>query len=502
MKENQILLFDEDEERSSTIESGFKTKDIDCVLINSENELEKIVNNSKNSIVLITHQSLAKVSKSNIKSLFNQADSQKILVYSVPNDATKIIAFYKLGAYRVLDESFDSTEIVEYINNLYYQHNNNDKHEETRFSGSLSDFSLADLINSFGRDKVSGVLRVYTPYCSGKIIFNKGDIDDAVSGFHYGEEAALFMLTWTDGFFAMRKCPIKSPKHKVQLSNIGLLLHSETVRNNYKDIIRKIGHTGVSIKLVNKGDVLAQLKNEYYKVVAKKIVNFTILQEVLAYSQINFIELANWLLDLKNNDNLDIRDDSGIDVDSLPELESNQKSGLVEHLLGAKEVDYLREILHAEEFSTGKLLILATDVMDKTNFIHILNRGDRTPVRTNRELDYTRINLDDYFSLNVFGVSLDQKLKDSIQKVSQGLLGYIILINAQKPENFEYANYIISFLNDTYTVPWTVAITNTDDDDELFSKVEKEITIPENRDLIPCEISQKDDIKNAILSLK
>jgi len=204
---------------------------------------------------------------------------------------------------------------------------------------------------------------------------------------------------------------------------------------------------------------------------------------------------------LNNHNNLEIRDHSGIDIDSLPELESESKSGLVEHLLGAKEVDYLREILKAEEFSMGKLLILATDVMDKTNFIHIFNQGDRTPIRTNKELDYTRIDLDDYFSLNVFGMSLDQKLKESIQKVSQGLSGYIILINAQTPENFEYANYIISFLNDTYSVPWTVAITNTADDDTLFNKVESKIKVPENRALVPCDVSQKDDIKNVILSL-
>ena len=117
-------------------------------------------------------------------------------------------------------------------------------------------------------------------------------------------------------------------------------------------------------------------------------------------------------------------------------------------------------------------------------------------------MDYTRIDLDDYFSLNIFGVSLDQKLKDSIQKVSQGLLGYIILINAQTPENFEYANYIISFLNESHSVPWTVVITNTADDDKLFDEVVSKIRIPENRDLIPCEVSQKDDIKNVILSLK
>ncbi len=57
-------------------------------------------------------------------------------------------------------------------------------------------------------------------------------------------------------------------------------------------------------------------------------------------------------------------------------------------------------------------------------------------------------------------------------------------------------------LNDSHSVPWTVAITNTDDDDALFSEVETKIRVPENRDLIPCDVSQKDDIKNVILSLK
>jgi signal recognition particle receptor subunit beta len=489
-------------ERISAIKAEINSSGIESVLISSETDLENKINNSTDNIVLITQQSLAKVSKNNIKTIFKKSDSQKILVFDVPKDATKIIAFYKLGAYRVLDESVETEEIVEYVKNLHYQHANNGKHEDSRFSGNLSDLGLPDLINSFGRDKVSGVLRIYSPYCSGKIIFNKGDIDDAVSGYHFSEEAVLFMLTWTEGFFAMRKCSIKSPKHKVQLSNIGLLLHGEAVRNTYKDIIRKIGHTGVSLKLVNRGDVISQVKNDYYKTVLDRLKKFTVLQQVLAYSQINFVELAQWLLELKTNENLEIRDDSGIDIDSLPELITESKSGLVEHLLGAKEVDYLREILHAEEFSMGKLLILATEAMDKTNFIHIFNQGDKTPIRTNKELDYTRINLDDYFTLNVFGVSLDQKLKNSIQRVSQGLLGYIILINAKKPENFEYANYIISFLNDTYSVPWTVAITETEDDDEVFNATEKKIRIPENRVLVPCDVSQKDDIKNVLLSLK
>jgi len=158
--------------------------------------------------------------------------------------------------------------------------------------------------------------------------------------------------------------------------------------------------------------------------------------------------------------------------------------------------------LKAEEISTGKLLVLSTDLVSKTDFINIFNQGGKIPVRTNKELDYTRIDLDDYFSLNVFGISVDQKLKDTTEKISEGLLGYIVLIDAQKPEEFEYAQYIINYLSDLYSVPWTVAITNLTGDNQLFEKVEKSAKLPAGRSIIPCDLNQKDDVKNVLLSLK
>ena len=81
MKEYKILLFDEDTKRSSEIDSGIKSKDIDSVLIKSEDELQQNINNSNNSILLITQQSLAKASKSNIKSIFTHSDNNKILIF-------------------------------------------------------------------------------------------------------------------------------------------------------------------------------------------------------------------------------------------------------------------------------------------------------------------------------------------------------------------------------------------------------------------------------------
>jgi len=342
MKNIDVLVLDENKNRLTELKTRLLEKGISAVTLDNSEDHNKLISKNALKIVLITQQYLAKISKEEIKTLFRQADSRSIIVYDVQNNATRRIAFYKLGAYRVLDNTFDPYDIIEFAVNVLKQHNESGEQREIRFSGSLIDFSIADLINSFGRDKVSGVLRVYTPYCSGKIIFNNGDIDDASSGYHLGEEAVLFMLTWMTGNFTMRKCHIKSPKHKVQLSNIGLLLYGERIRTKYNEIIKKLGHPGVSVKLINKGDLVQQLKNPFYKEVADKLTKYTVLQEVLALSQISVLNLISWLHSLQMTNHLELRDDSGIDIESLTETEPYQKSGLVEHLLGAKEVNYLR----------------------------------------------------------------------------------------------------------------------------------------------------------------
>jgi len=502
MNKIDVLLLDNNIERQNLVKTLISEKGFTSD--SPEGEDGKTVFDIKKTvkIVLVDQHYLFKLSKEEIKSLFRQAQSTNIIVYDVQNIATRRLAFYKLGAYRVLDKSYNAQEIVELTINILKQYNNLGKQQETRFSGNLLDFSIADLINSFGRDKVSGILRIYTPYCSGKIIFNVGHIDDASSGYYSGEEAVLFMLTWRNGSFSMRKCPIKNPKHRIQLSNIGLLLYGERINGQFNNIVRKLGHAGISVKLINKGDLVQQISNPYYKDIIEKLTHFTVLQELLAYSKINPLELVSWLRKMKKSNHLEIRDDSGFDIESLPEIESFKASGLSELLFGSKEVNYLRKTLKAEEITTGKFLVLGTDMKLKTDFIHVFNQGGGTAVRTNKELDFTRIDLDDYFSLNVFGISIDQKFKEIIEKFSEGLLGYIVLIDAQKPEEFEYAHYVINYLSELYSVPWAVAIANFSDDTPLFENVEAKLNLPENRSAIPCDINQKDDVKNVILALK
>jgi signal recognition particle receptor subunit beta len=280
-----------------------------------------------------------------------------------------------------------------------------------------------------------------------------------------------------------------------------LLLQGERTRTDVKEIVHKFGHPGVSIKIVNKGDLASQLVDSKYQDLIERLDRFTILQEFLAFSSVNVSELLSWLYHLKEENFLEIRDDSGIDIESLSVVDEQKTSGLGEKLLEAKEVKNLREILDAEDISTGKLLVLGTNSMTNADFIHVFNQGNLTPVRTSHNLDYTKIELDDYFTLNVFGISLSKEVNETIDKLSAGLLGYVILIDNQNPEHFEYANYVMNNLSKLYSVPWTVALTNLDENQKISEDVKKSLKIPGDRELIPLDVSQKEDVKNIILSI-
>ena len=89
-----------------------------------------------------------------------------------------------------------------------------------------------------------------------------------------------------------------------------------------------------------------------------------------------------------------------------------------------------------------------------------------------------------------------------VEKLSEGLLGYIFLIDAEKPDEFEYTSYIINHLTSMFDVPWTIAVTNIDaKDTRLLRKIQSNIRIPDGRNLLICNMTDKEDVRKTILSM-
>ena len=502
MNFNKVLILGADEKRSNLLISLFKEKNIEVLDANTIPKADSIISSSDLDLILIEYQSIVNAEREKLIDLFRDARKTKFVIFDVPHDAIRRLAFYKLGAYRILGENYDIEDIYFLSENLLSSKKPVTEEKESRFSGRLQDFNLAGLINNFGKEKRSGVLRIQTAASSGKIYFNNGHIYHASAGYLKDDEAVLYMLTWNQGRFIMSPLPRKKVNNRVRLSNVGILLQGETIKEEYSHLVKDLGGMSKEMKVINQGDLIQRDNQPDYKNFIEKLSNFRQINDIIESSPFSMIETLNQLVALKKSKNLKIREAD----DVFNELETEQpqdSSGLVERLLSSDDVDLFQKNLNSKDLTSGKLLILGSITCGKTDFIRQFNQGSVSAVRSNQELDFTTIELAENLALQVFGIALEERLSQIIEKLSEDLVGYIFLIDAKRESELEYTNYVINNLISAHDVPWTIAVTNLDKSAKSIpSKIKSRFDLPKGKALLICDVTNKEDVRKVVLSIK
>jgi signal recognition particle receptor subunit beta len=502
MISNKILILGTDKKRTTLLVSLFREKNIEVLDAENIPETDEIISSSEPDLILIEYSAIVNAEREKLIELFRDARRTKFVIFNVPHDAARRLAFYKLGAYRILGINYDVEDIYFFSQNLLSSEKPAPEEKESRFSGRLQDFNLAGLINNFGKEKRSGVLRIQTPVSSGKIYFNNGHIYHASAGYLKDDDAVLYMLTWMQGRFIMSPLPRKKVNNRVKLSNVGLLLQGESLREEYSKLVKKLGGFSKEMQVINQGDLLQKDQDPKFKNFIEKLSDYRQINDVIENSPYPMLDTLNQLVGLKISNNLKVREADDVFSD-LQSEQSQETSGLIERLLSGDDVNLLRKNLNAEDLISGKLLILGSNTCGKTDFIRQFNQGSVSGVRSNQEIDFTSIELAENFSLQVFGIALEERLSQIIEKLSEGLVGYIFLIDAKRDSEIEYTNYVINNLISAHDVPWTIAVTNIENSRKKVPlKIKSGLDLPKGRTLLTCNVTNKDEVRRVIMSIK
>jgi signal recognition particle receptor subunit beta len=499
---NRLLLLEADKKQGAILVSLFRESEAEAYVVNDISDAENLLSSTELSLLLLNYQSIVNAERNELINLFKKAQDTKLVIYNVPDDATRRIAFYRLGAYRIISNKYELEDVYYFSRNLLSNHLPVPGQKESHFSGRLQDFDLAGLINGFGRDKRSGVLRLQSEVSSGKIYFNDGHIYHASVGNLKDDEAVIYLLTWRHGQFSMSPLPQKNTHNRVQLSNVGLLLRAESVREEYFKALEDLGGADLEVSVRNEGDLLEKEKDPLFGKFIQKLSVFRPVYSIVENSPYPVLKTLDQLLTLKKDKNLQIRKKEK-ETEKFTVEGIRKSSGLSERLFSVEEVQKIREQLGAGELPGGKLLVLGSHTSGKTEFIRQFNHGSSSAVRSEQELDFTTIELSDNFHLQVFGIALTQQLSRIIDRLSENLLGYIFLIDVAQEKELEYINYIISNLTTVHKVPWTLALTN-------FKKQGRKIPagfktglkLPKEKKILLCDLNEKEDIRTVVLSLK
>jgi DNA-binding response OmpR family regulator len=93
----------------------------------------------------------------------------------------------------------------------------------TRFSGSIADMNVVDLLQTFEVSRKSGIVHISNLAAAAQIFFRDGKVVDASLGRLLGEEAVYRTLIWNEGEFEVEFCKVESPD-VIESSTQGLLM--------------------------------------------------------------------------------------------------------------------------------------------------------------------------------------------------------------------------------------------------------------------------------------
>lgn len=164
---------------------------------------------------------------------------------------------------------------------------------------------------------------------------------------------------------------------------------------------------------------------------------------------------------------------------------------------------------------TVKMVVTGPFDAGKTEFIRTISEIDvvsterritdvtsRVKRETTVAMDFGRITVDEDLVLYLFGTPGQKRFDFMWEILSEGMLGFVVLVDSVRPETFREARRILDIFRSYSSTPYVVAA-NKQDMDDAWSPEDLRIALKVNPriKLLPCVAVDKESVKNVLLEL-
>ena len=158
-------------------------------------------------------------------------------------------------------------------------------------------------------------------------------------------------------------------------------------------------------------------------------------------------------------------------------------------------------------FNAGKTTLIRTisevavvgtdrDVTDETRNIKR---------KTTVAMDFGRLSFASDLALFLFGTPGQRRFEVMWEILSEGMIGFILLVNAEDRRSEEEAAHILETFCAYADVPFVVGVTHLDEveepADEVFERIRDRLGLSENARMMGCDPRRKEDIKSLMLQI-
>ena len=155
-------------------------------------------------------------------------------------------------------------------------------------------------------------------------------------------------------------------------------------------------------------------------------------------------------------------------------------------------------------FAAGKTTLIRT-ISEITVLSTEKDITDATRSRKNETtvaMDFGRITIDRELVLYLFGTPGQERFDFMWEILGEGMLGYIVLLDATRQESTEEAQAILEAFRRMARVPYVVALNRSDGlDPEEENRVRQVLELEPDVAVVPCDATDKESVKSVLLAL-
>ncbi len=132
----------------------------------------------------------------------------------------------------------------------------------------------------------------------------------------------------------------------------------------------------------------------------------------------------------------------------------------------------------------------------------ITTRENRVKETTTVAMDFGRITVDEDLVLYLFGTPGQKRFDFMWEILSEGMLGFVVMVDSTRPETFREARSILETFRAYAPTPYVVAANKQDCADAWeLEDMRIALRLDSKVKLLPCVALKKEDVKNVLLEL-
>jgi signal recognition particle receptor subunit beta len=157
-------------------------------------------------------------------------------------------------------------------------------------------------------------------------------------------------------------------------------------------------------------------------------------------------------------------------------------------------------------FGAGKTTLIRTvseiTVLSTERDLSSEDEARPDKARTTVAMDFGRIGIDSELVLYLFGTPGQDRFEFMWEVLGEGMLGYVVLIDADRPESVQEAVTILAAFRKMASVPFVVAMNRSagvDEDDE--ARLRDVLALDPSVPIVSCDATDKASVKHVLLAL-